>query len=194
MISFRKAVPEDAAALLEIYRPYVEHESVTLEYDLPSLDEFTERIRSISAGFPHIVCEVDGRIAGYAYAHKYKERFGYRVCAELSIYLDNEYRGMGLGTKLYRLLIKLLGIMGYKNLYGIVTDPNEGSFALHRSLGFEITGREHHAGLKFGVWHDVVLFEKLIGEYPEGVLRECPKTIDEISDEYERILEEFKVD
>lgn len=63
--------------------------------------------------------------------------------------------------------------MGYRNLYGIVTDPNPGSFALHKSLGFSETGREHLAGVKFGEWHDVVLFEKLIA--PHEPLTDDPR-------------------
>lgn len=188
MISFRKAELSDAHALSEIYRPYVEQTSVTLEYDTPSEAEFSARISEISAEFPYIVCEIDGQIAGYAYAHKYKERFGYRFCAELSIYLKTDHRKMGLGTALYKMLIDLLTEMGYKNLYGVVTDPNPGSFALHRSLGFEEVGREHLAGFKLGEWHDVVIFEKQIGEYSVEAERECPKTIDEIADFYDHLL------
>ncbi len=188
MIRFRKARLSDAHTLSEIYRPYVEKTSVTLEYDPPSDSEFEARIASISSEFPYIVCEADGRVVGYAYAHKYKERFGYRFCAELSIYIDLEHRKAGLGTRLYKLLMELLTEMGYKNLYGVVTDPNPASFALHTSLGFAEVGREHSAGLKLGEWHDVVILERQLGDYPTGISSECPKTIDDISEYYDRLL------
>ncbi len=188
MIRFRKARLSDAHSLAEIYRPYVEKTSVTLEYDPPSDTEFEARIATISSEFPYIVCEANGAVIGYAYAHKYKERFGYRFCAELSIYVEFGHRKAGLGTRLYKLLIELLTEMGYKNLYGVVTDPNPGSFALHTALGFVEIGREHSAGLKLGEWHDVVIFERQLGDYPAGVSRECPKTIDDISEYYDRLL------
>ena len=191
MIRLRPAKVGDAARLVEIYRPYVEVKTASLEYDTPSVEEFTRRIESISADFPYIVCELDGEPVGYAYAHRYKERFGYRFCAELTVYVKEGFTGKRLGTRLYSALIELLRMMGYKNLYGIVTDPNPGSFALHKSLGFVETGREHFAGFKFGKWFDVVLFERLIGEY--GVLpdeRFCPKRIGEI-DGYQAVLDKW---
>lgn len=190
MIRFRPVNPCDAAALVEIYRPYVEIKTASLEYDTPSVAEFTRRIETISAEFPYIVCELDGRIIGYAYAHRYKERFGYRFCAELTIYLAVDCTKQGIGRRLYSALIELLGQMGYKNLYGIVTDPNPGSFALHRSLGFTETGREHLAGVKFGKWLDVVLFERQLGDYNElSDERVCPRTVCELgADVYDSIL------
>lgn len=99
-----------------------------------------------------------------------------------------------LGTRLYSAIIELLGLMGYRNLYGIVTDPNPGSFALHKSLGFSETGREHLAGVKFGEWHDVVLFEKLIAPHepltddPRGL----PLTLPELGrDRFAEILAKY---
>lgn len=173
MIRLRPAKPEDVPALVGIYRPYVEIGTASLEYDTPSVEEFGRRLESISAEFPYIVCEVDGEVVGYSYAHRYKERFGYRFCAELTVYLKEGFGKKKLGTRLYSAVIELLGLMGYRNLYGIVTDPNPGSFALHKSLGFSETGREHLAGVKFGEWHDVVLFEKLIA--PHELLTDDPR-------------------
>lgn len=194
-IRLRRAELSDAAKLTEIYRPYVERSSFTLEYDVPSVPEFTGRIREFTADFPYLVCEVDGVIVGYAYAHRYKARFGYRYCAELSVYLDTAYRGNGLGRRLYGALIELLTAMGYKNLYGIVTDPNPASFALHAAMGFRETGREHHAGYKFGEWHDVVLFERMIGTHElctdEAAWRSCPRRFDELGDEAGTILRKY---
>ena len=191
MIKLRPVRTEDAAALVEIYRPYVEVKTASLEYDTPTVEEFTRRIESISAEFPYIVCELDGEPVGYAYAHKYKERFGYRFCAELTVYVKEGCTGHKIGTRLYSALIELLGLMGYKNLYGIVTDPNPGSFALHKSFGFKETGREHFAGYKFGKWFDVVLFERLIGTYDElPDERFKPKVIGDIA-EYQAVLDKW---
>lgn len=191
MIKLRPVRAEDAAALVEIYRPYVEVKTASLEYDTPTVEEFTRRIESISAEFPYIVCEKDGEPVGYAYAHKFKERFGYRFCAELTVYVKEGCTGHKIGTRLYSALIELLGLMGYKNLYGVVTDPNPGSFALHKSFGFKETARVHKAGVKFGKWLDVVDFEKQIGTYDDLTdFRECPKVIGDIA-EYQAVLDKW---
>lgn len=163
-IKLRLADPSDASSLLEIYRPYVEATAVSFECEVPSEAEFRERICDFSSEFPYIVCEFKGRPIGYAYARRYKARHAYRFSAELSIYIDMNHRSRGIGRILYGALIDCLVRMGYKNLYGIVTDPNPASFALHKSLGFSEAGREHLIGFKFGEWHDVVLFERTCGE------------------------------
>lgn len=86
-------------------------------------------------------------------------------------------------------LIKLLCEMGYTNLYAVITDPNPGSVALHKSFGFEEVGREHLAGVKFGEWHDVMLFEKIIAPHDKlSDERECPKRISDIGDKYDELL------
>lgn len=183
-ITLRFAAPEDAAKLVEIYRPYVEGTTVTFEYDVPSVEEFRERIVEYSSEFPYIVCEADGVAVGYAYAHKYAARFSYRFSTELSIYLDKSYRGMGIGRRLYGALIELLGEMGYKNLYGRVTSPNPASSALHKAFGFKEIGCEHGVGYKFGRWIDIVTYELIVGEKHEtedkSRWRVCPMRIGEI--------------
>ena len=191
MIKYRRVKLSEHESIRQIYLPYVREDSVTLEYDEPTEADFINRVAATSCLFPYIVCELDGEIVGYAYAHRYKERYGYRFCAELSVYVKKGQTGHGIGKTLYMIMIDIMKAMGYKNLYGIVTDPNPASFALHKSLGFTEAGRERNAGVKFGVWHDVVIFEKRIGDYPPGIGSEGPKRLAEIEDEMERIIESY---
>lgn len=195
-ITLRFAAPSDAASLLEIYRPYVENTTVSLEYEVPTEAEFERRIREFSAEFPYIVCEIDGKIAGYAYAHRYKERFGYRFAAETTVYLDESYRGMGIGKRLYGAIFELLALMKYKNLYAIVTSENTASIDFHKAMGFTEVGREHNNGFKLGRWVDVVLFEKQIGEFESTADKSewsvCPKSISDISAAVPTVLKKFE--
>ncbi len=194
-IKLRLAAPTDAARLLEIYSYYVRQTTVSFEYDVPTETEFRERIVEYSSDFPYIICEIDGRIEGYAYAHKYKTRYAYRYSAELSVYLSKEFTGNGIGKRLYQALIELLCEMGYKNLYGTVTGENAASIAFHKVLGFVEAGREHRVGYKFGKWIDVIIFEKIIGEKTEntfeGAWFTTPKTVFEL-DCIEAVLKKFE--
>ena len=105
---FRTARLSDAPALLEIYREYIDT-PITFEYALPSVEEFKDRIRSISEFFPYLVLEDDGGvIVGYAYAHRHMERAAYQWNAELSIYLSRALAGKGWGRRAYGLLLELL--------------------------------------------------------------------------------------
>ena len=163
-MTFRFAEEADAPALLAIYGQYIDT-PITFECVLPSVESFTERIRSIRAAYPYIVCEEDGRIWGYAYAHRQAERAAYQWNAELSIYLDRGARGRGLGRRLYGALMELLRLQGIRTVYALVTVPNEKSEGLHGSLGFRHMGTQRSTGYKDGAWRDVAWFEKQIAPY-----------------------------
>jgi phosphinothricin acetyltransferase len=158
----------DAAEILEIYRPYVEKTTISFEYDAPSLKEFEQRIEEISSFYPYLVYVVDDKIVGYAYAHRYQARAAYQWNAEMSIYLIEDYKGMNIGQKLYGATIEILKLQNVKNLYGIVTNPNPKSQKFHELFGFKEIGLYHNTGFKCGQWHNVILFEKSIGEYEES--------------------------
>ena len=82
---YRLATEADAEVLLTIYGQYIETE-ITFEYRLPSLDEFRKRIRDILLFYPYLVAEEDGKVIGYAYAHRHMQREAYQWNGELSIY------------------------------------------------------------------------------------------------------------
>ena len=121
------------------------------------------RIRETAAQFPYLVCEKDGEIIGYAYAHRIRERAAYDWDAELSVYLKQGTHGRGIGTVLLACLIELLEMQGLRHLYSCVTMPNPRSVGMQHRLGFEDAGVWHKSGWKFGAWHDVAWFEKHVG-------------------------------
>ena len=73
-MQIRVAEEKDAAALVEIYSYYVEKTAVTFEYETPSVEEFTRRIRDIQKKYPYIVAEENGEILGYAYGSAFHPR------------------------------------------------------------------------------------------------------------------------
>ena len=102
---------------------------------------------------------------GYAYAHRQAERAAYQWNAELSVYLDREHTGFGLGRRLYTALMELLRLQGVRTVYALVTLPNKKSEGLHRSMGFRLMGVQRSTGYKDGAWRDVGWFELPIAPY-----------------------------
>lgn len=162
----RPAVPADAEALLSIYAQYIDT-PITFEYGLPSVAAFRGRILETLEEYPYLVCEEDGTLLGYAYAHRFRQREADSWGAELSVYVDKNAHSRGIGRALYTELIRLLRLQGIKTAYGCVTLPNEKSTALHASLGFTEAGIFHNAGCKAGRWHDVIWYEKALADYDE---------------------------
>lgn len=119
------------------------------------------------------MCELDGRIAGYAYAHRYHERAAYAWDAELSVYVDKNHTLRGIGRVLSAIVTDVPAWQGVVNLYSAVTGENVKSKNMHLKEGFRSVGVFCNAGFKGGKWHDIEYFEKQIGAYAAPP-RKCP--------------------
>lgn len=168
----RSATTQDAARLLAIYSYYVEKTAISFEYDVPSLEEFTNRIANTLQKYPYLVVEEAGAVQGYAYAGPFQERAAYGRSCELSIYVARDAKGRGYGRKLYEALETALKMKGFMNLYACIGDPitedeylTKDSEQFHRHLGFVKVGEFHKCGYKFGRWYNMIWMEKLIGNH-----------------------------
>jgi len=156
----RIATEADVPEILDIYAPYIENTTITFEYDVPCRKEFMQRFYSITAQFPWLVWEEDGKILGYAYAAPPYARAAYSWCAEPSVYLRPEARGRGIGARLYAALEELLKMQGYQVLYALITQENAASLRFHERLGYRIKVLFPDCGFKFGRWLGVYWLEK----------------------------------
>jgi phosphinothricin acetyltransferase len=172
---FRLVEERDAAGVLAIYGPFCESTSVSFEFQAPSLGEMTERIRTISQQYPWIVCEWDGGIAGYVYASKHRERAAYQWSVDVSAYVCERRRRIGLGRALYSALFRVLVVQGYYKAYAGATLPNPGSVGLHEAMGFQPVGVYRKVGYKMGAWHDVIWWQLEL--QPPSPTPEAPKSI-----------------
>jgi phosphinothricin acetyltransferase len=166
MPAIRPATPDDAASLLEIYRPYVEGTAVSFETETPSVQAFADRIDKALNGWAWLVAEEDGQCVGYAYGGPHRERAAYRWSTETSAYIRAGWQGKGLGKMLYQALFERLAERGYCNALAVVVVPNDASVALHRAVGFEAVGVFKRGGHKFDTWHDVMWLQRALRTSP----------------------------
>ncbi len=169
MIKIRFASEADAENLLKIYEQYI-YTTITFEYVLPSVTEFQRRIREFSEVYPYLVCEEDDVIIGYAYAHRAFERAAFGWDAEVSIYLDQNVRGRGIGKICYRVLLSLLKEQGIITVYSLISTPNARSERLHEEMGFEWIGTHKNTGYKAGKWCDISWYQLQLHPYIDNPL------------------------
>jgi L-amino acid N-acyltransferase YncA len=174
----RLATPQDAPGIAEIYRPIVESTPTSFEIEPPDEHEFRRRIQNTLPAYPYLVCESDGRIAGYAYAGRYRARAAYRWSVETSVYVHSDFRRRGIGRGLYVSLIRILAAQGYCSAYAGITLPNAGSVGLHESVGFEAIGVYRRVGYKLDAWHDVGWWQLAL--QPSVAPPRSPLTVTEI--------------
>ena len=156
----RLATESDVPEMLALYAPYILTTTYTFEYEVPPEEEFLARFRGITARFPWLVWEENGKILGYAYGSLPFERAAYSWCAEDSLYLLPEAKRKGIGTKLLACLEKLLALQGYQKVYAIITAENTVSLDFHRKNGYLCTAAFPKCGYKFGRWLGVAWMEK----------------------------------
>ena len=181
-MTIRAASLDDLPSIQQIYAESVLNGVATYELVPPSLAEMTERYRTITGnGYPYIVGESGGAIAGYAYASAFRTRAAYRFLVEDSIYIDPRFRGMGLGRMLLDTLVAQCTALGFRQMVAVIGGAHPASIGVHRAAGFASTGTLIGSGWKFGRWLDTELMQLALGsgtgdapvegEYPDTLYR-----------------------
>jgi phosphinothricin acetyltransferase len=162
----RPILETDAPAMLAIYRSYVENSVISFEEQVPSPEEYANRVRKYVKGWAGVAAEIDGSVVGYAYGSAHRERSAYRWSVETTVYVMQTVQRRGIGRKLYESLLPALRDAGYCNAFAGVALPNEPSIGLHESVGFKKIGTFPRVGFKFGGWRDVAWFHLALRDSP----------------------------
>lgn len=170
----RVATPEDAAALLAVYAPYVTDTAISFEWQVPQLEEFRGRIRRTLQRYPYLAAVRGEELLGYAYTHPFVGRAAYDWGAETSIYLRRDCRHQGVGRALYTALEGISRAQHIHTLYACIGWPKQedryltrNSAQFHAHLGFKLVGTFQNCGRKFDRWYDMIWMEKQLSPLPE---------------------------
>jgi phosphinothricin acetyltransferase len=165
-MEIRPATEADIPAIAGIYGPAVETGTASFELAPPDAAEMLRRFNTITqSGFPYIVAEIDGQVAGYAYASSYRTRPAYRFTVENSIYVSPDFQGRRVGSALLGRLVSDCTERGFRLMIAVIGDSaNFASITLHRRAGFHFSGVLHGVGYKFGRWLDSVVMELPLGQ------------------------------
>lgn len=169
MITYRIATAADAETIQKIYHYYVNNTFITFDFEVPTVQEFTERINKTLKRYPYIVAIEENQVIGYAYASRYKDRAAYDWSVEISIYINHTTQHQGIGSKLYLNLEHYLKQQNVTNIYSCVSYPNEASINFHKKNRFKQIAHFHKCGFKLGQWRDMVWLEKFIAEHIDEV-------------------------
>lgn len=170
----RKATLEDAKGICDIYNYYVENTAVTFEVAPVSEGEMKQRVAALlDNGFPYYIGVIDNKIVGYCYLHTWNNRFAYFSTKEVSIYLDKDQKGKGLGTILYQHLFKEIYKNNIHTLIAGICIPNENSVRLHEKFGFRQVSHMKELGWKLGQWRDIGHWQLVINQIPPKILILC---------------------
>lgn len=163
IITIRDATLDDLPGILEIYNHAIIHTtSVYSEHPHTLYMRITWYNDRVGNGFPVIVAESDGQIAGFGTYGHFRVWPCYRYTVEHSVYVHIDHRGKGV-SKL--LLQPLIGNAREKNLHAMIAGidaENQVSYKLHQSFGFTEVAHFKEVGFKFGRWLDLKFMELLL--------------------------------
>lgn len=162
LVLIRRATLHDLPAILDIYNHYVEHDVVTFDVDPVTVDERRDWLASFDDEHPCFVCDIDGRVAGYAYYAPLRPRAGYEHSKETTVYVSHTRHGHGIGSALYSALIEHARARGVHTLVGVLGGDNPASAALHEKFGFEPVGQLKEVGFKLGRYVDTYYYQKVL--------------------------------
>lgn len=164
-LRIRPATPTDIHAITAIYSHAVRLGTASFEIEPPDESEMARRQTTLlTGGYPYIVAENDGDLAGYAYAGPYRTRPAYRWSVEDSVYVNPNAHRRGVGRALLERLIVESEQRGFRQMIAVIGDSAQiSSIGLHRALGFRMIGAIENVGYKFDRWLDTVLMQRDLG-------------------------------
>lgn len=182
-INIRMARQEDAAALLDIFTPYVLQTAVAFNYEPPALEEFCATMIDRLRRYPYLVAQQGEELIGYAYASPFKVRAAYDWAVETSIYVKQGQTGNGYGRALHDALERILKAQHILSMYACIayTDHMDdhltnNSSEFHAHMGYTLTAKFPKCGYKFNKWYDMIWMHKEIGPHTDAPLPVIPVT------------------
>lgn len=164
----RLAKPSDAADIQQIYAPIVCQTHISFERSAPGVDEMAARISKTLAQYPWLVCEIGGRLAGYACASAFRARYAYQWTTETTMYVHPDFQRRGVSRALYCSLIAILRAQGYCNAVGVIALPNRASIRAHEAVGFRKIGVFENVGFKARHWRDTGWWQLELRPMPDA--------------------------
>ncbi len=158
--TIRDATEADLPAIMGIYNDAVANTTAIWNETLVDLANRQDWFKArLARGFPVLVADIGGQVAGYSSYGDWRAFEGFRHTAEHSVYIHPDHRGTGLGRKLMQALVEVAGKRGIHVLVACVEAGNTASIRLHESLGFRNVGTFREVGTKFGRWLDLTCLE-----------------------------------
>jgi L-amino acid N-acyltransferase len=165
MLTIRPATEKDIPVITAIYNDAILNTTATFDTEAKSHEQRLEWFRAHDEKHPVIVGEINNTVVAWASLSKWSDRCAYDSTAEVSVYVQQDYRDQGIGKRLLEVLTLEGEERGLHTLISRITEGNEKSIYLHERLGFEHIGVMKEVGKKFGNYLDVHLLQKVFRQH-----------------------------
>lgn len=162
-MKIRLAERTDVPAMREIFNEVLRNSnSIYRENEVTLEDRYAWFDEKIEHGFPIFGAYEGDQLVGYAGYGSWRSAQGYRKSVELTIYVDQKFRGSGIGSELMKTIIKQAKSDGHHVMIGAIDSDNQQSINFHKRFGFIETARMPEVALKKNKWLTLVFMQKLL--------------------------------
>jgi L-amino acid N-acyltransferase len=161
-MEIRLARSADAEAIRRIYNEVVTNSTVTFDVEPRTAGEQRAWMADHEGAHPALVAVEGVDLCGFGSLSTYRDRPAYATSVEDSVYVDNHWRGRGIGKMLLEELVRIATEHGFHTVLARTTADNAPSISLHESCGFRFVGTEREVGRKFGKWLDVTVLQRML--------------------------------
>jgi phosphinothricin acetyltransferase len=163
-MTVRDAIAADAAAICRIYNQGIQDRVATLETEERTPEERAAWLAARGPRHPVLVAAADDEVVGWASLNVFNARRAYDHVTDISIYVERDWRGRGVGRRLLEALIARARSLGYHKLVLSAFPFNEAGMAAYRRAGFRDVGIYREQGLLDGKWVDTIVMEKILDD------------------------------
>jgi phosphinothricin acetyltransferase len=162
-LRIRPATAADAAAICEIYNQGIRDRVATLETVERTPEERAEWLAGRGLRHPVLVAQEDGGpVVGWASLNVFNPRRAYDHVADLSLYVERQWRGRGVGRRLLEALVTRAIELGYHKLVLAAFPWNTAGMRAYARAGFREVGIYREQGRLDGRWVDTIVMEKIL--------------------------------
>jgi L-amino acid N-acyltransferase YncA len=161
-MEIRLADKKDLKDIMGILNYSIINENARFDEKPFDYDEINDWYKIHTDSYPVFVAVIDDVVAGWACVGPFSAKSAFRYTVENSLYIHQDYRGMGIGKVLLDKTIKESKALGYHSILALITGNNKISIKLHERFGFKSAGNMKEVGFKFNEWLDVNILELLL--------------------------------
>lgn len=155
------ATPTHYQSILDIYNWAVKHSTATFDTESKSLPKDQDWFKPFQERYPLLVSISNDTVIGFGLLKPFSDRIAYNDTCELSIYIDPNHHGKGVGNKMMEKILQVGESAKFKAILSKIETSSQESIHLHKKYGFFEVGTLLKVGYKFDKWLDVLIMQKL---------------------------------
>jgi len=148
--------------MAHIYNEAIHSGRSTMDLSPVNADHFKTLTDNFTSRECILVASLGTQLAVWGIVKKYSDRPGYALACETSVYVAESYHGQGFGRALQYAIIQKAWEFGYRHLVAKILAVNQTSVHFHRRFGYHIAGIQTKIGFLNGIWHDVVIMQRIL--------------------------------